>query len=95
MDDQAWDKTPKELQDEAAHRENEEAEWLEELPDADQKAPKTADLATRDRDIAREELEMEAEFLRARAAPPTGRRLPRQATQWPSRPHPASGQRAG
>lgn len=80
MDDQASDKTPKELQDEAADRENEEAEWLEELADAVQKALETADLATRDRAITRE-LEMEAEYLRARAAPPPDRRLPRQATQ--------------
>lgn len=68
MDEQALDKTPKKRQDEAADRENEEAKWLEELADADQKAPGTADLAARDRAIARQ-LEMEALYLRAKAAP--------------------------
>ena len=63
MDDQASDKTPKGLQDEAADRENAEPEWLEQLADADQKAPQTADFATRDRAIARE-LAMNAEYLR-------------------------------
>jgi len=44
MDDQPSEKAPKELQDEAAGREMEEARWLEELADADQQAPETADL---------------------------------------------------
>jgi hypothetical protein len=68
MADRASDRRRTERQDEAADRENEEAEPLEELADADQKAPVTADLASRDRAIARE-LEMEAEYLRAKSAP--------------------------
>ena len=52
---------------EAAEREEEEARTLAMLADADGRAPQTAGIAASDRAIGAE-LEMEAEFLRRKAA---------------------------
>jgi len=52
---------------EAAEREEEEARTLEMLAEADEQAPGTAGIAREDRAVSRE-LEMEAEFLRKKAA---------------------------
>lgn len=53
----------------AAEREGDEAAWLEMLADADENAPPMAAIASQDRAVALE-LEMEAEYLRKKAAPP-------------------------
>lgn len=53
----------------AAEREYEEAADLEMLADADEQAPQTAAIASQDRIIAME-LEMEADYLRAKAGRP-------------------------
>jgi hypothetical protein len=53
--------------DEAAERVEHEARTLEMLADADEQAPQTAGIAASDRAVGAE-LEMEAEFLRRKAA---------------------------
>lgn len=61
------DEQEQKAQREAAEREDDETAWLETLADADEQAPQTAVIAGEDRAVAIE-LEMEAEYLREKAA---------------------------
>lgn len=61
--------------EDAAEREDDEATSLNMLADADERAPATAALATSDRAVALE-LELEAEYLRERAAEARGTTTP-------------------
>ncbi len=66
------EKELRQAQCEAAEREDDEAACLEMLADADEQAPQTAAIAGKNRAIAKE-LEIEAEYLRAKAAEHSGR----------------------